>query len=132
MLINKVQEVLYNTIAEHTSDNFANLSGIFTYLDKNTVLPYIFISMGKVSDLSNFSENIYSYSIFINIFDKNTTNSFAINVMEETKEIFNNTSNFTSDEFSVIDIKFTDLFIERETSSDICKCGINVDFIIKL
>ena len=75
-IINEVQKTIYDCLSSQTGSNFLNLNGIFTYVEKNSEFPYIFISTRKIDDLSTFSKTIYNYSIEINIFDKNTRNNY--------------------------------------------------------
>lgn len=131
-IINEVQKTIYNCLNGQTSTNFSNLEGIFTYIEKNSDYPYIFISINKIENLSTFSKNIYSYSIGINVFDKNTSNSFVTNITEEIQSIFSNISNFTVNDYKILDIKFKEINTSLESNNTIWKSEIIFNFIIQL
>ncbi|HSQ98017.1 MAG TPA: hypothetical protein VLL98_04855 [Rickettsiales bacterium] len=128
--ISEVQKTIYNCLNGQTSTNFSNLQGIFTYIEKNSDFPYIFISTNKIENLSTFSKNIYSYSIGVNVFDKNTSNSFVVSIAEEIKSIFSDISNFTTNDYEILDIKFKEINISLESNNTIWKSEINFEFII--
>ncbi len=131
IVINEIQKSIYNCLKSQNSDNFQKLKGIFNYLDKNIDFPYIFTNINSIEDLSTFSKNIYSCSISINIFDKNTTNSFVVGLADEIKNIFNNLNNFEIDNFKIIDIKFNNFKIALENNNTIWQGELVYSIIVK-
>ena len=119
IVINEIQKSIYNCLKLQNSDNFQKLKGIFNYLDKNTDFPYIFTNINAIEDLCTFSKDIYSCSISINIFDKNTTNSFVVNLADEIKNIFSTLNNFEMQNFKIMDIKFNNFKITLESNNTI-------------
>ena len=119
IIINEIQKSIYNCLKSQNSDNFQKLKGIFNYLDKNTDFPYIFTNINAIEDLCTFSKDIYSCSISINIFDKNTTNSFVVNLADEIKNIFSTLNNFEMQNFKIMDIKFNNFKITLESNNTI-------------
>ncbi len=119
IVINEIQKSIYNCLKSQNSDNFQKLKGIFNYLDKNTDFPYIFTNINAIEDLCTFSKDIYSCSISINIFDKNTTNSFVVNLADEIKNIFSTLNNFEMQNFKIMDIKFNNFKITLESNNTI-------------
>ena len=130
MIANKLQKCIYSCLKNRDSENFNRLVGIFNYMDKNTDFPYIFIAINKIDDLSNFTKKIYDFSIAINIFDKNTTNSFLFDIAEEIKAIFSDISTINSEDFAIMDIKFNSFNIEHEGDGMIWKGILSFNFII--
>lgn len=128
--INKVQKSIYDCLISQTGTNFLNLSGIYTYVEKNSEFPYVFISTNKVENLSTFSKEIYGYSIELNIFDKNTSNVYLLELAEDIKSIFSNISNFTTNNYDILDIKFKEINVGLEKDNTIWKSQIIFDFII--
>ncbi len=131
IVINEIQKSIYNCLKSQNSDNFQKLKGIFNYLDKNIDFPYIFTNINSIEDLSTFSKNIYSCSISINIFDKNTTNSFVVGLADEIKNIFNNLNNFEINNFKIIDIKFNNFKIALENNNTIWQGELVYSIIVK-
>ena len=134
IVINRIQKAIYDCLKAQNSENFQVLKGIFNYLDKNTDFPYIFVNINNVEDLSTFSKNIYSCSVSINIFDKNTTNGFVVNLADEIKDVFYNLNNFDMDDyetdnFEVIDIKFENFKITNRSAGCRHKFNIFVFFL---
>lgn len=131
-IINNLKKSIYDCLSSQTSSSFSQLSGIFTYLEKNKAFPYIFISIENIEDNSTFSKNIYNYSVVIEIYDKNSSGNFVSNLAEDIKEIFANKSNLTSEYFSIIDIKYNKMNISLENDNTIWKSRIIFDFIISV
>ncbi len=130
IIINKLQKSVYDCLKSQNSQNFQNIVGIFTYIEKNMDLPYIFMTIKDFNDISTFSKGIYSVKLSINIYDKNTTNSFVINIANEIKNIFKNLSNFIIDEYDLIDIKYNDFSILLENNNDIWHGELSYNIII--
>lgn len=131
-ITNNLKKSIYDCLNSQTSSSFNQLSGIFTYLEKNKVFPYIFISIENIEDNSTFSKNIYNYSVVIEIYDKNSSGNFVSNLAEDIKEIFANKSNLISEYFSIIDIKYNKMNILLENDNTIWKSRIIFDFIISV
>lgn len=129
-IINEVQKTIYNCLIQQTGINFLNIKGIFTYVEKNSDFPYIFVSTNKIEDLSTFSKKIYKYSIEIDVFDKNTSNSYILDLIEDIKSIFSNISNFTTNNYDILDIKFREINTTLENNNTIWKSQAIFDFII--
>lgn len=131
IVINEIQKSIYNCLKSQESVNFEKLKGIFNYLDKNTDFPYIFTNINSMEDISTFSKSIYSCSISINIFDKNTTNSFVVNLADEIKNIFSNLNNFEIENFEIINIKFNNFKIALENNNTIWQGELAYTIIVK-
>jgi hypothetical protein len=129
-IINEVQKTIFDCLSKQDGKNFLILNGIFTYIEKNSNFPYIFISINKAEDLSTFSKSIHSYLIGINVFDKNTTNSFITNISDDIKLLFSNISNFISINYEILDIKFKQITTLLESNNTIWKNEILFEFII--
>ena len=128
-MINNLKKSIYDCLSSQETLNFTQLHGIFTYVDKNELFPYICISVDDIEDNSNFNKNIYKCRIVIDIYDKNVSVNFATDLSEEIKEIFKNKSNFTSEYFSIIDILFNKIDISLENNK-IWKIRVFFEFII--
>lgn len=115
IVINKIQKIVYETL----KSNITEVNGIFTYIEKNEELPYIFLHIDNVCDLSTFSKNIYSYTLAIDIFDQNTTNGFVMGVSEKVKALFANIGNFDNVDCKIIDIKFKNFEISLNNDGKI-------------
>ena len=136
IVIIRIQKAIYDCLKSQNSENFQTLKGIFNYLDKNTDFPYIFTTINNVEDLSTFSRDIYSCSVSINIFDKNTTNTFVVNIANKIKEIFRDLDNFEMDDyetdnFEVIDIRFENFKITLENNNTIWQGELIYNIIVK-
>lgn len=131
-IINNLKKSIYNCLNSQTDSIFTELTGIFTYLEKNKAFPYIFISTENIEDNSTFSKNIYNCSVVIEIYDDNSSANFLGNLSEKIKEIFENKLNFVCEDFSIIDIKFNKMNILLENNNTIWKSRILFDFIISV
>jgi len=131
LIVNEIQRSLYDRLKSENSQNFRKLTGIFNYLDKNMDFPYIFMDMSGMKNLSTFSETIYLYSTSIDIYDKNTSNSFVINLAEEIKNIFDTITNFKMNNLEMIDIVFNGFTIALEADNTIWKGELLYDIIVK-
>lgn len=130
ILINKIQKSIYDCLTIQTSDNFQKLTGIFNYIEKNKNFPYIFISNGEVKNLSTFSKKLYSCFMNINVFDNDSSNSYAINLLEEIKQIFTIINNFNIIGYLIIDIKFSNIEIKLENDGKNWNGKISFEFIV--
>lgn len=130
MIVNKLQKAIYDCLKGQSTQNFNKLVGIFNYIDKNTDFPYLFISINKITDLSNFVKTIYDFEISINIFDRNSTNSFLFDISEEIKIIFANIYNINGEGFDIMDIRFKDFNVEQGDNGSIWKGILNFNFIV--
>lgn len=130
MIVNELQKAIYDCLKGQNTQNFNKLVGIFNYIDKNTDFPYLFISINKITDLSNFVKTIYDFEISINIFDRNSTNSFLFDMSEEIKIVFGNIYNINCEGFEIMDIRFKDFNVEQSGNGTIWKGILNFNFIV--
>lgn len=131
-ITNNLKKSIYDCLSSQSNAPFTELTGIFTYVDKNQAFPYIFISVENMKDNSTFSKNIYTYSVSIEIFDKSLNTNFVMSVSEEIKNLFKMLSNFTSTDFSIVDVLFKENKITMENNNTIQKSRILFDFIISV
>ena len=131
IIVNNLQKSIYECLKSQNSAGFKKLTGIFNYIDKNTDFPYIFFSVRGVDDISSYSKNIYSCTLIINIFDKNTTGSFIINLADEIKIIFSNISNFSMQNCKILDIKSNNFKISLENNNTIWKGEIDFNILVE-
>ncbi|MDD2839833.1 MAG: hypothetical protein PHY80_01750 [Rickettsiales bacterium] len=65
----------------------------------------------------------------IYIFDKNTSNLYVLNLIEDIKLIFSDISNFETNNYNILDIKFKEINTTLENDNTIWKSKIIFDFI---
>lgn len=131
-ITNNLKKSIYDCLSSQSNTPFTELTGIFTYIDKNQAFPYVFISIENVKDNSTFSKSIYTYLVSIEIFDKSLNTNFVMSVSEEIKNLFKMLSNFTSTDFSIVDVLFKENKIIMENNNTIQKSRILFDFIISV
>lgn len=124
-MIDNLQKAILNCLNNQTSDNFLKLNGVFNYIDKNQELPYIFYFINNIKDRSTYSSKIYSCGLSINIYDKNTTSIYVVNLIEEIKNIFKNINNLSTKNLKIIDIIFNEANILLENNNIIWKGELN-------
>lgn len=131
-ITNNLKKSIYDCLSSQSNTPFSELTGIFTYVDKNQAFPYAFISIENVKDNSTFSKIIYTYLVSIEIFDKSLSSNFVMSVSEEIKNLFKTISNFTSSDFSIVDVLFKENKMSIENNNTIQKSRILFDFIISV
>ena len=131
-ITNNLKKSIYDCLGSQSNTPFTELTGIFTYVDKNQAFPYVFISVENMEDNSTFSKNIYTYSVSIEIFDKSLSSNFVMSISEEIKNLFKTISNFTTTDFSIIDVLFKENKISIENNNTIQESRILFDFIISV
>ncbi len=131
-ITNNLKKSIYDCLSSQSNAPFTELTGIFTYVDKNQAFPYVFISVENMKDNSTFSKSIYTYSVSIEIFDKSLSTNFVMSVSEEIKNLFKMLSNFTSTDFSIVDVLFKENKMTMENNNTIQKSRILFDFIISV
>ena len=131
-ITNNLKKSIYDCLSSQSNAPFTELTGIFTYVDKNQAFPYVFIYVENMKDNSTFSKSIYTYSVSIEIFDKSLNTNFVMSVSEEIKNLFKMLSNFTSTDFSIVDVLFKENKITMENNNTIQKSRILFDFIISV
>lgn len=124
-MIDNLQKAILNCLNNQSSDNFLKLNGIFNYIDKNQELPYIFYFINIIKDRSTYSSKIYSCGLSINIYDKNTTSIYVVNLIEEIKNIFKNINNLSTKNLKIIDIIFNEANIMLENNNTLWKGELN-------
>ena len=125
MMIDNLQKAILNCLNNQSSDNFLKLNGIFNYIDKNQELPYIFYFINNIKDCSTYSSKIYSCGLSINIYDKNTSSVYIVNLIEEIKNIFKNINNLSTKNLKIIDIIFNEANIMLENNNTLWKGELN-------
>lgn len=131
IIINKIQKAIYDCLDAENTENFQKLAGIFTYIEKNTKYPYIFIKINKLEDKSTFFNSVYNCNFSINIYDKNTSNGFIVNISEEIKELFKNLSNFSITGYNTIDIEYNNFNVFLENNDTVWHGELIYDFTIR-
>ncbi|GMO59281.1 MAG: hypothetical protein Ta2D_05000 [Rickettsiales bacterium] len=108
-----VLKIIYEKIVAHNSDDFSQLTGIFTCVPSNQKLPYIVITIVKANNISNFVEEIFLYDIKISVYTENNSNIFLLNVLNEIRDTI-----FDCEDF--INIKEIETNIENQSNDILC------------
>lgn len=123
-MITDLQKIIYDVLFS----NFTNIK-IFTHIEKNTDFPFVFIDIVNSKDISNFTEEIKNFEVEISIFDKNTTNSFALELGDKIEDILSIVENFNDK--NIIDVKFFGQTISMQSEKTIWQNKLKFNFITK-
>jgi len=103
-ILNIINNIIYKTLKESNDKNIKKLTGIYTYLPKNTIFPYLFIECTNINKNNDYLEDIYNISVCLNIYDNNNSN---INILEIVNSVKNEILKINND--NIIDVNLINI-----------------------
>ncbi len=132
LIINKLQKLIYNQLANSNKENIKKLKNIVSTSIINSDFPYLIIDINNLEIDKNFANDYYIVNIKIKIFDKNESNSNIINISSDIFMELSDLNNIYINNARIIDINLlnTELNLFNEINS-IWSCNLNFKITIE-
>ena len=119
-----LQKIIYDNIKDELS--------IFSFIEKNTPLPYGLISLKSIKEDENFDCKINYYNFEISLFENSKSNVTITDLCQKIKSNLLSLIGLTGTNFELLNIEFINinmnLFNELET---VWKAILNFNTIVK-
>ncbi len=96
--------IIYNSLKNSDDKYIKIINGIYTYLPKNPIFPYIFIEYINIKQFDTFESNIYKFELNLKIYDKCTSSTNILNITDSVKDLL---KNITAE--NILDIRIYDI-----------------------
>jgi hypothetical protein len=128
----ELQKAIYEKLSDTEESLIGNVSGIYHFVPQNTAFPYVVIADSKVTEISNFAENVYEIMVKVNLYDRGETNSDLLTVTDYAVVLLKDSSDFSLANHSVIDGRFVSLdVLLGGKDNDTWKSEVLFKFVVK-